>query len=280
MSISDPTHVCCCHSDSPKDIRLFENLRKHLATLINSQRITLWHPGEIRPGDNREVETVFHLATADIILLLQSPDFLSSHFCLKQEAFALTLYHQRQTSVIPILLTTSDWEHSPVFQLEPLPHNRKAVASYSGDKRDQVFLDIVLCIRAEVDRLYKHPRRRDVFAKEDRRLVMFPPGVRELSVNDLQRIGRFLPEAGLTIPGKYRIAGVASDQDDSILRHLPLGIPGYTPFSISIDTSDCMPRNITKLRVLNLTGGGFEIHCNIIDVHLPYEVAGNVTICY
>src|SRR5205085_5808582 len=123
-------------------------------------------------GDDREVETAFHLATADIILLLQSPDFLSSHFCLMQVGFALILYHQRQTSVIPILLATSDWEHSPIFQLEPLPHSRKAVASFSGDKRDQVLLDIVLSLRAKVDRLYKLPRKRDTSAKEGRRSAM------------------------------------------------------------------------------------------------------------
>ena len=177
MSVSDPIKVCCCYSDTPKDIRLFEGLRKHLAMLIHSQRITLWHPGELRPGDDRELETAFHLGTADMILLLQSPDFLSSHFCLMQEGFALILYHQRQTSVIPILLATSDWEHSPVFHLEPLPHNRKAVASFTGDKRDRALLDIVLSLRAEVDRLYKLPRQRDSFAKEGRRSVIFPPAI-------------------------------------------------------------------------------------------------------
>src|SRR6185312_8809640 len=197
MSMSDPIKVCCCHSDAPRDIRLFERLRKHLATLINSRRITLWHAGEIQPGDDPKAATAFHLATADIILLLQSPDFLSSHFCLMQEAFALVLYHQRRTCVIPILFATSDWEHSPIFQLEPLPHHRKAVASFSGDKGDQVFVDIVLSIRAEVDRLYKLPRKRDALPEEGRRFTMFPPGLQKLSINDLQRIGRFLPEAGL-----------------------------------------------------------------------------------
>lgn len=280
MSISDPIKVCCCHSDAPKDIRLFEGLRKHLAMLMYSQRMTLWHPGELQPGDDSELETAFHLATADIILLFQSPDFLSSQFCLTQMGFALKLYFQRQTPVIPILLFASDWEHSPVFQLEPLPHNRKAVASFNGDKRDQVFLDIVLSLRAEVDCLYKLPRKRDAFAKEGRRSVMFPPGVQKLSVNDFQRLERFMPETSFTIRGKYRIAGVASDQDDKVLRHLPLGIPGCTPVSLSIDTRDCMPRNISQPSISNLATGGFEIYCTVTDVQLPYEVAGNVTICY
>ncbi len=280
MSMSDPIQVCCCYSDAPRDIRLFERLKKHLATLIYSKRIILWHPEELRPGDNREVEIAFQLATADIILLLQSSDFLSSQFCLTQMGFALILYHQRQTPVIPILLATSDWEHSPVFQLEALPHSGKAVASFSGDKRDQVFLDIALCIRAEVDRLYKLPRKRDAFAKEGHRFVMFPPGIRKLSVNDFQRLERFMPETSFTIRGKYKVAGVASDQDNKVLRHLPLGIPGCTPISLSIDTRDCMPSNISQPSISNFTGGGFEIYCNVIDVHLPYEVAGNVIICY
>lgn len=280
MSSSDPIHVCCCYSDAPKDIRLFERLRQHLAPLIYSQRITLWHPGELRPGDNCEVEIAFHLATADIILLMQSPDFLSSQFCLTQMGFALILYNERRTPVIPILLATSDWEHSSIFQFEPLPQSRKAIASFSGDKRDQVFLDIVLSLRTEVDRLYKLPRQLDMFAKEGRRFVMFPPGVRNLSVNDFQRLERFMPETSFTIRGKYRIAGVAFDQDDKILHYLPLGILFCTPVSLFIDMSDCMPRNITQPSILNLTGGGFEIYCHIIDVHLPYEVAGNVTICY
>jgi TIR domain len=279
MDVNSPLSVFCCYSDSPKDVSLFDELEKHLANLKNSRLIDLWHLRKISPGENIEAEVAFRIATADIVLAIQSSDFLSSEFCSRQLALALSLHYQQQLCLIPVLFRTSDWENSPVFQLEPLPHSRKAVAWYKGDERDLVFLDIVRGIRSIVERLYPLPRRKNYFPAEGHSFSVVS-NIRNLSPEDFRRIGRFLPASGLAVSGKYRIHKSSSNIGNIVLYHSPLGIPYCTPVSVSIDTADCAPKNITQLVTINLHYGGVMLRAHVIDANVPYEVAGNLTIQY
>ncbi len=68
-------------SFSHKDKKLRDELSKHLSTLKQEGLIRDWSDREIRPGDEWEHEILEHLSTAQIILLLISPDFLASNFC-------------------------------------------------------------------------------------------------------------------------------------------------------------------------------------------------------
>jgi hypothetical protein len=46
---------------------------------------TCWHDGNIDPGREWEKEVLQHLNTADVILLLISPDFMASDYCYSKE---------------------------------------------------------------------------------------------------------------------------------------------------------------------------------------------------
>jgi hypothetical protein len=72
---------------------MYRELEKQLANLIRSQQVILWHPEKIRPREVYELETAFQIATADIVLLLLSPDFFASQFCLGQMSLALSLFY-------------------------------------------------------------------------------------------------------------------------------------------------------------------------------------------
>ena len=280
MGTYNSVYICCCHSYSHQDTRMCKELEKQLANLINSQQVILWHPQKIRPGEVYAQETAFQIATADIVLLLLSPDFFASQFCLGQMSLALSLFYLKQTRIIPILIRPSDWENSPIFHLEPLPRDRKPISAwYKQSKREQVFLDIVRSIRSIVEQLYTTPYRRDdVLEKGHKFVIPFVPGMK--STEDFQHIGRFLPISGLLVSGKYRIHGLASDANETIPHYSPLGIPGCAALSVTIDTSDCAPNNIEAPKVREVSPGGLIINSKTIEANLSYEVAGNICIQY
>ncbi len=61
-----------------EDSELRERLENHLALLRRRQAIRTWHDGEITAGDKRDPELFRHLETADVVLLLVSPEFIAS----------------------------------------------------------------------------------------------------------------------------------------------------------------------------------------------------------
>ena len=156
LNYSPVVNVCCCHSGSRKDTRLWKDLEKQLAPLIRSQQMTLWHSGDIKAGQVPRQEIKLHIASADVILLLISSDFLSSTFGREQMGLALYQFYQQQIPTIPVLLRPSTWELTPVFQLEPLPCNRRPVSLWS--KPDLALLEIAQGILSVIVKLQTSPR--------------------------------------------------------------------------------------------------------------------------
>src|SRR5215203_3474844 len=78
-----PVRVFCSYSH--KDKRYLNKLRTSLDVLSNQGLIEEWHDRKIVPGDEWDEDIDKHLETADIILLLVSPDFLSSEYIRKKE---------------------------------------------------------------------------------------------------------------------------------------------------------------------------------------------------
>lgn len=93
-----------------EDERYVKRLQLHLAILKRLGLITDWYAGRIMPGENRQEQVKQHLNTADIILLLISPDFINSEDLYR----ARTLEKQRHANeaiIIPILLRpTEGWQ--------------------------------------------------------------------------------------------------------------------------------------------------------------------------
>ncbi len=110
-----------------------EKLEKQLGPLISSRQILLWDSGSVEAGEVQQQEVEQHVSSADIILLLMSPDFVSSSWGQEQMELALRQLYQRQTHIIPILLYPCMWELTPIFLLKPLPKNRRPISTW-GDR--------------------------------------------------------------------------------------------------------------------------------------------------
>jgi hypothetical protein len=123
-----------------------QELDKHLSNLKKQDIIHSWHDGDILPGTPWRSQIEDHLASADLILLLISSDFMASDFCYSvQLQQAIARHRARQAHVIPILLRPTDWQGAPFSDLLILPTAAKAVTLWRT--HDEAFADVVQGIK-------------------------------------------------------------------------------------------------------------------------------------
>src|SRR6266700_717280 len=95
--------ILCCYAR--KDQLLLNNLKSHLMPLQRQGRITLWADTDIDAGMEWENEIDKHLDTAQIILLLVSPDFIASEYWYgKEMKRAMARYEAGEAQVVPVIL--------------------------------------------------------------------------------------------------------------------------------------------------------------------------------
>jgi hypothetical protein len=105
-------NIFYCYAQEDRALR--DELDKHLAIMKRQDQITGWYDQNISPGKQWEDEISSHLNTANIILLLISPDFMHSDYCYSVEMQrALQRHNAGDARVIPIILRPVDWENAP-----------------------------------------------------------------------------------------------------------------------------------------------------------------------
>lgn len=138
--MSNPLEVLCCYAR--EDQEMMALLNKYLTPLQKLGQITLWSDLNLKRGADRENELHQHLESADIILLLISPDFLASDDCYDTEmGRAIERHKQGSARTIPILLRPVHWHNLPFAQLQVLPSNGRPITKWSD--RDDAFYDII-----------------------------------------------------------------------------------------------------------------------------------------
>ncbi len=139
-------------SYSHKDETLREKLEKQLSLLKWQGLITGWHDRKIVAGQEWAGEVDTHLNTAQIILLLVSPDSMASDYCYGIEMKrAMERHEAGEARVIPIILRPTDWKSASFGQLKALPKDGKEVVRWRH--RDDAFLDIARGIRNIIEEL-------------------------------------------------------------------------------------------------------------------------------
>jgi hypothetical protein len=140
------------YSYSQKDERLLGRLEQHLTLLQREGLIEEWHNRKVTASQEWQGELDAHLNSAQIILLLVSPNFLASDYINDKEIKrAMERHESGEAYVIPIILRPSDWQNAPFSQLEPLPKNGKPITKWAN--RDEAFLDVADGIRAALKAL-------------------------------------------------------------------------------------------------------------------------------
>src|SRR5215510_5403622 len=99
-----------------------KTLAKHLSALEDEGLITIWHDRKITGGRVWAGAIDDALHSADIVLLLISADFLASDYCNDVELTeAIRCHDAAQMRVVPVILRSCDWEHSPFARFNALP---------------------------------------------------------------------------------------------------------------------------------------------------------------
>jgi len=256
------------YSYSHKDESLRDSLETHLSILSRKGIVSSWHDRRILPGCEWEKEIDENIRTADLILLLVSPDFIASDYCFGKElSIAIENHESKKSMVIPVIIRPVDWEDAPFAKLQALPTDALPVTNWTN--QDQAWLDIAQGIKKAVKELAKQKNRdgehagllsmRDVLTKEvdrmeaifesldDRECSGLSTGLIELDhVIDGLHSSQLLVIASRPLMGKTNLAiGLAAHV--AITEKLPVAY-----FSMSISTDQLTRRLIASVGHVNI----------------------------
>lgn len=134
-------------SYSHKDDQFRQELDVHLSMLKRQGIIDVWHDRRIVAGDEIDQTISNALETADLVLLLVSPDFLNSNYCYQNEMLrAMERHKSNATHVVPIIVRPCDWTDTPFAGLKATPTDAKAITKWPN--KDEAYLEVVKEIKA------------------------------------------------------------------------------------------------------------------------------------
>lgn len=137
-------------SYSHRDEELRDRLEVSLKMLQRQGLIETWHDRRITAGEDLDRAINENLETADVVLLLVSPDFLASDYCYDVEmARALERHRAGDAVVIPVILRHCDWHGAPFGKLLATPTDGKPVRGWAD--LDEAFQIITSAIRKALE---------------------------------------------------------------------------------------------------------------------------------
>ena len=150
LTVKSPHALELFYSYTRKDEQWLKRLEGHLSGLRRQGFIVGWHRCEINAGLDWRSEALAHLNTAQIILLLVSPDFLDSEYCQSVEMMrAIERHRTGDARIIPIILRPCDWQGTIIEELQVLPTSGKEITLWSNS--DNALLQVAKGIRRVVD---------------------------------------------------------------------------------------------------------------------------------
>ena len=147
-----PVTIFFCYAR--EDEALLNKLKTHLRPLQRQGLIDVWYDRDISAGTEWEQEIREHLNTAQIVLLLVSPDFIDSEYCYSIEMKRALERHARgEAKVIPIILRPVYWYGEPLGKLQALPTDGKPIRGPDWHDLDSALYDVTAGIHKVVEQL-------------------------------------------------------------------------------------------------------------------------------
>ncbi len=148
-----PDAIEIFYSYVDEDKEMATRLQKHLILLQRQGLITDWSSAKLELGKDPSEQTMKHLNSAKIILLLISPDYLFSDYQYTVEVKrAMERSKAGKAIVIPVLISpTDDLNSTPFGKLLALPRNRKPISLWTN--KDVAFVEVAKEIRTVVNSL-------------------------------------------------------------------------------------------------------------------------------
>lgn len=130
LTQADKLTVFISYSHADTDLK--DQLVKHLRPLERENLIRPFVDHMIKAGDDWDRTITEKLNNADIVLLLVSIDFINSKYCYDIELErAIEREAKGQTRIIPIILRSCLWKHSPyIGKFKAIPTDGRAVTTW------------------------------------------------------------------------------------------------------------------------------------------------------
>ncbi|PJK27378.1 toll/interleukin-1 receptor domain-containing protein [Minwuia thermotolerans] len=137
-------------SYSHRDSFALERLHVHLASLKREGHIEAWYDRDILAGSELDAEIAEQLEACELFLLLVSPDFLASEYCVETEMRrALERHDAREARVVPIIIEPCDWASSGLRALKTLPRDGKPISDWTNE--NTAYLNVIQELRRILD---------------------------------------------------------------------------------------------------------------------------------
>jgi len=106
------------------------------------EKAQIWSRDDIAPGDERVLEVKNKIDNADIILLLISPDFISTKYENDEELKEMNLIEEyaNEKTIVPITIRKCAWKDTFFEGKSPLPKDGKCLADYTNE--DSFWYDV------------------------------------------------------------------------------------------------------------------------------------------
>lgn len=138
-------------SYSHHDKAALDRLHVHLKNLTRGGHIETWYDRDILAGSDLNAEIARELEAADLFLLLVSPDFIASDYCVEREMKrALERHAAGAARVVPIIVEECDWKAmGELRQLKAVPTDGQAISEWAN--ANTAYLNVVQELRRIIE---------------------------------------------------------------------------------------------------------------------------------
>lgn len=138
-------------SYSHHDKAALDRLHVHLKNLTRAGHIETWYDRDILAGSELDAEIERELEAADLFLLMVSPDFIASDYCVEREMKrALERHAAGKARVVPIIVEECDWKAmGELRQLKAVPTDGKAISEWANP--NTAYLNVVQELRRIIE---------------------------------------------------------------------------------------------------------------------------------
>lgn len=188
------------------DAEYKRELLLHLKPLIVSKLLTVWHDGNILPGEDWERAIKTELKASELVIVLVSIESLNSDFIQTEELrTALEQLDAGQTRVVPVVVSPCAWKFDPVLsKLQALPtYTNKGIFPVSlWSNRDHAWTTIVEevgeMVQEVLDKRAEIQRQHAVADPKQKELELAEPKNQEEQVDPILKLIEMVPVKGGT----------------------------------------------------------------------------------
>jgi hypothetical protein len=152
-----PARVFVSYSRDDRQYR--DALSQHLAHLVDSGLLEIWHDAMIEPGENWEDQITECLEDADVILLLVSPAFNASRYIHGKElSRAMERHKAEKALLVPIFVRpVGAIELLPFAYIQALPVDGRLMPVSQWANQDAAWAQVADKLRVLADKLRARP---------------------------------------------------------------------------------------------------------------------------